>query len=46
MRWYEQRWDESVDFKADLIELLYASKFGTKKYTPYRPRFPIDRKTR
>jgi SNF2 family DNA or RNA helicase len=35
MQWYEQRWEESVDFKADLIELLDASKFGTKEYTPY-----------
>lgn len=35
MRWYEGRWEESVDFKSDLIELLDASKFGTKEYTPY-----------
>ena len=35
MGWYEQRWDESVDFKDELIELLDASKFGTKEYTPY-----------
>jgi SNF2 family DNA or RNA helicase len=35
MRWYEERWAESVDFKAELIELLDASKFGTKEYTPY-----------
>jgi superfamily II DNA or RNA helicase len=35
MRWYEEQWAESVDFKADLIELLDASKFGTKEYTPY-----------
>jgi len=35
MRWYEERWAESVDFKADLIELLDASKFGNKEYTPY-----------
>ncbi len=35
MHWYEQQWAESVDFKDDLIELLDASKFGTKEYTPY-----------
>lgn len=35
MRWYEEQWSESVDFKADLIELIDASKFGTKEYTPY-----------
>jgi hypothetical protein len=27
MRWFEQRWAESIDFKAELIELLDASKF-------------------
>ncbi len=36
MRWYEEQWAESVDFKAELIELLDASKFGTKEYTPYQ----------
>jgi hypothetical protein len=35
MGWYEQHWADSVDFKDDLIELLDASKFGTKEYTPY-----------
>ena len=35
MRWYEEQWADSVDFKDDLIELLDASKFGTKEYTPY-----------
>ena len=35
MRWYERQWADSVDFKDDLIELLDASKFGTKEYTPY-----------
>jgi len=33
--WYERQWAESVDFKDALIELLDASKFGTKEYTPY-----------
>jgi superfamily II DNA or RNA helicase len=35
MRWYERQWEDSVDFKDELIELLDASKFGTKEYTPY-----------
>ncbi|NQT12084.1 MAG: helicase, partial [Planctomycetes bacterium] len=33
--WFERQWDESVDFKEELIELLDASKFGTREYTPY-----------
>ncbi len=33
--WYERQWADAVDFKEDLIELLDASKFGTKDYTPY-----------
>jgi superfamily II DNA or RNA helicase len=36
MQWYEGRWSESVDFKSELIELLDASKFGGKEYTPYQ----------
>src|SRR5207237_3406686 len=35
MNWYERQWANSVNFKNELIELLYASKFGTKEYTPY-----------
>ena len=35
MRWFEQHWGEAVDFKEQLIELLDASKFGSKEYTPY-----------
>ncbi len=35
MTWYEGQWTDSVDFKNELIELLDASKFGTKEYTPY-----------
>lgn len=35
MRWYEAQWQDSSDFKDELIELLDASKFGTKEYTPY-----------
>jgi superfamily II DNA or RNA helicase len=33
--WYERQWADSVDFREALIELLDASKFGTKEYTPY-----------
>jgi SNF2 family DNA or RNA helicase len=36
MNWYEQHWETSSDFKETLIELLDASKFGTKEYTPYQ----------
>src|SRR5229473_8588827 len=35
MGWYERQWADSVDFKDALVELLDASKFGTKEYTPY-----------
>lgn len=35
-RWFEERWQAARDFKADLIELLDSSKFGTKEYTPYQ----------
>ena len=36
MTWYERQWAESADFKEELIELLDASKFGAKQYTPYQ----------
>jgi SNF2 family DNA or RNA helicase len=36
MEWFERQWGDSIDFKDDLIELLDASKFGTKEYTPYQ----------
>jgi superfamily II DNA or RNA helicase len=35
-RWFERQWADAVDFKAELIDLLDASKFGTKEYTPYQ----------
>jgi superfamily II DNA or RNA helicase len=35
-QWYERQWADSRDFKEDLIELLDASKFGRKEYTPYQ----------
>lgn len=34
-QWFEQQWEASRDFKADLIELLDTSKFGAYEYTPY-----------
>ena len=34
-QWFERHWAESVDFKEELIELLDASKFGAREYTPY-----------
>src|SRR5207302_3756395 len=30
-RWFERQWADAVDFKAELIDLLDASKFGTKE---------------
>lgn len=33
--WFEHQWAASRDFKQDLIDLLDASKFGQKEYTPY-----------
>lgn len=33
--WYEEVWAESGDFKQNLIDLLDASKFGEKEYTPF-----------
>jgi superfamily II DNA or RNA helicase len=35
-RWFERQWSDAVDYKAELIDLLDASKFGTKEYTPYQ----------
>ena len=35
-RWFRRQWDASDDFKDALIELLDASKFGQKEYTPYQ----------
>ena len=33
--WYERQWEAARDFKDVLIDLLDASKFGRKAYTPY-----------
>src|SRR6266849_2482190 len=34
--WYERQWEAARDFKDELIDLLDASKFGRKAYTPYQ----------
>ncbi|MCS7123464.1 MAG: helicase-related protein, partial [Candidatus Aenigmarchaeota archaeon] len=34
--WFEKLWNESIDFKDELIRILDESKFGTKEYTPYQ----------
>src|SRR5438270_10597474 len=34
--WYERQWEAARDFKEDLIDLLDASKFGRKAYSPYQ----------
>ncbi len=34
-QWYERQWDDARDFKAELIDLLDASKFGRREYTPF-----------
>jgi superfamily II DNA or RNA helicase len=34
--WFKQQWREARDFKEELIELINASKFGRKEYTPYQ----------
>ncbi len=34
--WFQRQWGDSRDFKAELIELLDASKFGAEEYTPYQ----------
>jgi len=36
VQWYDREWEEARRFKDELIELLDASKFGTKEYTPYQ----------
>jgi superfamily II DNA or RNA helicase len=33
--WYQRQWLDSREFKAELVDLLDASKFGQKEYTPY-----------
>ncbi len=35
-RWYDEEWNESSDFKQDLVELLNASKYGKVEYTPHQ----------
>jgi len=35
VEWYDQEWSQATEFKNELIEILDASKFGQKEYTPY-----------
>ena len=35
-KWFRMHWEQSRDFKNDLIELLDASKFGEKEYSPHQ----------
>ena len=35
-QWYEQCWSDARNFKDDLIDLINASKFGRKEYTPFQ----------
>ena len=34
--WFERQWTAGRDFKDELIELLDASKFGAREYTPHQ----------
>lgn len=34
-KWYDKFWAEARDFKAELIEVLENSRFGTTEYSPY-----------
>lgn len=36
VEWYDAVWDQSEDYKDQLIEVLDASKYGTVEYTPYQ----------
>jgi superfamily II DNA or RNA helicase len=33
--WYEQQWQQAIDYKEQLIDLLESSKFGGREYSPY-----------
>lgn len=35
-QWFVRQWQQSSDFKEQLIELLNTSKFGQYEYTPYQ----------
>ncbi|RJQ50197.1 MAG: helicase [Nitrospiraceae bacterium] len=35
-QWFERQWGDAEDYKERFIELLDASKFGSKEYTPYQ----------
>ncbi len=33
--WFDKFWNQAMDFKTSLIDLLESSRFGGKEYTPY-----------
>lgn len=33
--WFETFWNQSKDFKQDLLDLIEESRFGSREYTPY-----------
>ncbi len=33
--WYDAQWQQAVDYKEELIEVLENSKFGGREYTPF-----------
>ncbi len=35
-QWFERQWGDAEDYKERFIELLDASKFGSKEYSPYQ----------
>jgi superfamily II DNA or RNA helicase len=34
--WFDRFWEQSEDYKADLVQILQDSKFGTTAYTPFQ----------
>jgi len=35
-QWYQTQWEDAVDYKDQMIQLLDDSKFGRTEYTPYQ----------
>ncbi|MEN6554190.1 MAG: helicase-related protein [Methanobacterium sp.] len=33
--WFDKFWEQSIEFKIELLEILEASRFGSREYTPY-----------
>jgi len=34
--WFDKFWNDAIDFKDELIQILKDSRFGTKEYTPFQ----------